>query len=114
MAYEMRISDWSSDVCSSDLQFALRRPLFHIHPERIDATGPSARACCLKDRELCATRGRQLRARFSDPRGGNFQIVILLQGPVGPKLRFWPIRRTFWARGKSGSATCRERVCMYG
>src|SRR3546814_2771570 len=88
MAYEMRISDWSSDVCSSDLQFALRRPLFHIHPERIDATGPSARACCLKDRELCATRGRQLRARFSDPRGGNFQIVILLQGPVGPKLRF--------------------------
>src|SRR3546814_1605574 len=24
-AYEMRISDWSSDVCSSDLQFVLRR-----------------------------------------------------------------------------------------
>src|SRR3546814_5337966 len=24
-AYEMRISDWSSDVCSSDLLFALRR-----------------------------------------------------------------------------------------
>src|SRR3546814_15231783 len=23
-AYEMRISDWSSDVCSSDLQFGLR------------------------------------------------------------------------------------------
>src|SRR3546814_7656812 len=23
-AYEMRISDWSSDVCSSDLSFALR------------------------------------------------------------------------------------------
>src|SRR3546814_7921787 len=25
-AYEMRISDWSSDVCSSDLAAALRRP----------------------------------------------------------------------------------------
>src|SRR3546814_6846460 len=25
-AYEMRISDWSSDVCSSDLRFALRLP----------------------------------------------------------------------------------------
>src|SRR3546814_2180861 len=25
-AYEMRISDWSSDVCSSDLGGALRRP----------------------------------------------------------------------------------------
>src|SRR3546814_4466393 len=25
-AYEMRISDWSSDVCSSDLLLTLRRP----------------------------------------------------------------------------------------
>src|SRR3546814_3928674 len=25
-AYEMRISDWSSDVCSSDLQEAVERP----------------------------------------------------------------------------------------
>src|SRR3546814_314232 len=25
-AYEMRISDWSSDVCSSDLQVAVQRP----------------------------------------------------------------------------------------
>src|SRR3546814_20108779 len=25
-AYEMRISDWSSDVCSSDLALALQRP----------------------------------------------------------------------------------------
>src|SRR3546814_9139289 len=28
-AYEMRISDWSSDVCSSDLQVAARRLGFH-------------------------------------------------------------------------------------
>src|SRR3546814_5801000 len=27
MAYEMRISDWSSDVCSSDLLFASPEPL---------------------------------------------------------------------------------------
>src|SRR3546814_1656308 len=27
-AYEMLISDWSSDVCSSDLQLALRLQLF--------------------------------------------------------------------------------------
>src|SRR3546814_10521490 len=26
-AYEMRISDWSSDVCSSDLRFAWCRPV---------------------------------------------------------------------------------------
>src|SRR3546814_6823487 len=31
-AYEMRISDWSSDVCSSDLQMARRaRPLERGH-----------------------------------------------------------------------------------
>src|SRR3546814_18517947 len=28
-AYEMRISDWSSDVCSSDLLFVAEQPLHH-------------------------------------------------------------------------------------
>src|SRR3546814_5721003 len=28
-AYEMRISDWSSDVCSSDLARRMRRPIQH-------------------------------------------------------------------------------------
>src|SRR3546814_12423274 len=32
-AYEMRISDWSSDVCSSDLDDAIPLPSFH-HPRR--------------------------------------------------------------------------------
>src|SRR3546814_9364807 len=38
-AYEMRISDWSSDVCSSDLiRFVGRRPLFRrgIGPDRCE------------------------------------------------------------------------------
>src|SRR3546814_13300267 len=30
-AYEMRISDWSSDVCSSDLQDPFERPVCHVH-----------------------------------------------------------------------------------
>src|SRR3546814_7577253 len=30
-AYEMRISDWSSDVCSSDLLFGLRAIAIEIH-----------------------------------------------------------------------------------
>src|SRR3546814_9722173 len=40
-AYEMRISDWSSDVCSSDLDdhvarfgLAVRRPPPHVRPAR--------------------------------------------------------------------------------
>src|SRR3546814_1160419 len=31
-AYEMRISDWSSDVCSSDLGFGLGRGLYDAEP----------------------------------------------------------------------------------
>ena len=26
-------------------------------------------------------------------------VLFSLPGPVGPKLRFWPSRRTFWERG---------------
>src|SRR3546814_1766528 len=37
-AYEMRISDWSSDVCSSDLQ-PLLRDLDHQRDEPDDAEG---------------------------------------------------------------------------
>src|SRR3546814_6679449 len=36
-AYEMRIRDWSSDVCSSDLPFALvldRRPVRRVDPQQ--------------------------------------------------------------------------------
>src|SRR3546814_1545737 len=42
-AYEMRISDWSSDVCSSDLRVVLRREPDNPHDRRaievLDARG---------------------------------------------------------------------------
>src|SRR3546814_2582526 len=38
-AYEMRISDWSSDVCSSDLDRAEHRILAHRGIETIDQFG---------------------------------------------------------------------------
>src|SRR3546814_4032333 len=38
-AYEMRISDWSSEVCSSDLQFGLEIPR---HTAKQVAVGPDA------------------------------------------------------------------------
>src|SRR3546814_5724222 len=48
-AYEMRISDWSSDVCSSDLRGS-PRPRGHPHPMRRqrsgrDETGATASSC---------------------------------------------------------------------
>src|SRR3546814_3880328 len=42
-AYEMRISDWSSDVCSSDLTAALQRasaPAFDVEARRGSAYDP--------------------------------------------------------------------------
>src|SRR3546814_4494171 len=47
-AYELRISDWSSDVCSSDLIVWLRRQP-SVDPERITLLGHSvgAGACLL-------------------------------------------------------------------
>src|SRR3546814_15767481 len=54
-AYEVRISDWSSDVCSSDLQVQVRNILLGDHDRRIDgdlrreafARRSQARAACL-------------------------------------------------------------------
>src|SRR3546814_5720751 len=34
-AYEMRISDWSSDVCSSDLPLKSLRAIANLYPETI-------------------------------------------------------------------------------
>src|SRR3546814_11478478 len=48
-AYEMRISDWSSDVCSSDLPKADERgksPVTRLGPRRSDAVVPDL-ACAL-------------------------------------------------------------------
>lgn len=35
----------------------------------------------------------------SDQDGEGPPPISVLVGPVGPKLRFWPSRRTFWERG---------------
>src|SRR3546814_10338020 len=57
-AYEMRISDWSSDVCSSDLMAEIFRPFDYGRFEfRVDfATGEEiGRASC---RERCVSTCR--------------------------------------------------------
>src|SRR3546814_6383059 len=55
-AYEMRISDWSSDVCSSDLQIAFvdRGPQFAGPRAPVEAVGV---AQALRERAL-PTRGK--------------------------------------------------------
>src|SRR3546814_6598032 len=47
-AYEMRISDWSSDVCSSDL---LHRPHYGVDPDQgIQGADPLRRVQRIRDR----------------------------------------------------------------
>src|SRR3546814_6992555 len=85
-AYEMRISDWSSDVCSSDLSLllaAIRDELQEIGEEDL--------ANHVQTRYL-ATFNPAARA-------------------LEPRLKVIAADRDFY--GEIGRASCRERVCQY-
>src|SRR3546814_16009628 len=89
-AYEMRISDWSSDVCSSDL--VARDGIRNgdgLRKDRLPHVLPVAR-----ERHL----------DVADPaRGGELQIDCLLGFEV----------RVEAVEVKIGRASCRESVCQY-
>src|SRR3546814_5445358 len=84
-AYEMRISDWSSDVCSSDLGRAV-------------------------DRE--ATRRAELRAHFESvhilgiDRHGRQRVCV-------ERAALEALREASIDHDQIGRASCRERVCQY-
>src|SRR3546814_12698510 len=65
-AYEMRISDWSSDLCSSDLAQIYQRQLWSCRGRfRADGNCQAARGFDTRDRRRGAYRRRRIRA---DPR----------------------------------------------
>src|SRR3546814_4400724 len=90
-AYEMRISDWSSDVCSSDLA----------------GVTPSADP---------GIRQRRHRADLRSERDGAADRAPGFDRPAGvrpvPECAPDPAVRT-GADGEIGRASCRERVCQY-
>src|SRR3546814_4360230 len=100
-AYEMRISDWSSDVCSSDL-FRLLRQFPDLDPA----------AAVFEPVRLTVARAAQL---------------IKVNKEVNTALRYrddaaedrWEIGwregdcEDFAIRKQIGRASCRERVCQY-
>src|SRR3546814_10002651 len=87
-AYEMRISDWSSDVCSSDLS--------------MDALGRSDRSSgSLKGRRSVVSRGKYPRDVI--------EIVMTGLLSVNSNLPFSSV----FVPAQIGSASCRERVCRY-
>src|SRR3546814_3768491 len=98
----MRISDWSSDVCSSDLN-ALRKVV-------AEGAGPRAFEKIFEDDALYANgdKGAASLPIFS----GNHDMGrighFLLQAVRG-KISDDELLR----RAKIGRASCRERVCQY-
>src|SRR3546814_5711878 len=82
-AYEMRISDWSSDVCSSDLPGSLRQPQDNL--------------------QVAQTARRFLAIRLQGIRRVLVPGVTLLQ--LCP--------RCLEERLQIGRASWRERVCQY-
>src|SRR3546814_7816101 len=88
-AYEMRISDWSSDVCSSDLSIWTRSP--------VRCSPPWNRPTLRKGR-----RGaRGARPSFKDA-GARLGDALAATAKAETKL----------AQAKIGRASCRESVCQ--
>src|SRR3546814_6480300 len=83
-AYEMRISDWSSDVCSSDL---------HSEDQPVPAAGEGQRI-------VVGDHGE-------DDRQG--EIVVVQRALLGLRAQL----RVRLPPGQIGRASCRERVCQY-
>src|SRR3546814_5598611 len=88
-AYEVRISDWSSDVCSSDL--GVRDRQLAAGAARDPLVGVQAGERTARSDVDEARRVRQLRARV-----GKRQLVGDRRAP-----------------SEIGRASCRERVCKY-
>src|SRR3546814_7151514 len=111
-AYEMRISDWSSDVCSSDLVAAVAFGQ-HVLAQGRDGL---ARDDAAADRRLDGDLEHLPRDEILEP---------LAQGPA-PPLRLRPVddhRQRVHRLGihqdghlpeELGRASCRERVGTYG
>src|SRR3546814_10324851 len=90
-AYELRISDWSSDVCSSDLSVPRLQRLARFYRVPVDQLLPG-------------DDGPDF-----GPRPGDTDIVIdLTDGAAATRSDDRPVKIK-----KIGRASCRERGCQY-
>src|SRR3546814_5038804 len=92
-AYELRISDWSSDVCSSDLIAAFKSVPFWA----IDVS--------------LSAGGQAFSAQWVPPDGCTDDAGRCLQQPIAQQAA-QQIRAAGSAQ-EIGRASCRERVCQY-
>src|SRR3546814_4691583 len=101
--YEMRISDWSSDVCSSDLEeVADVETLFAKGLER------KPRLLALKrTRALIKGQQGEYAGRIAEAREAIVETPLQILSVVRDR-----VERA--ALAQIGRASCRERVCQYG
>src|SRR3546814_14236366 len=101
-ANEMRISDWSSDVCSSDLQFHLLLPL--------DAFDHHFKPKFLNDADDRAANHSGLR-RIDDIADQSAVDLYTIDGKFFQPRQIGITRTEIVDSDKIGRASCRERVC---
>src|SRR3546814_15533724 len=101
----MRISDWSSDVCSSDLPVTAGEVLLH-HRQRLLAALQAARQLARAPRRI----HRRPAADEACDRDVGFMAVLLEEHP-SQRLRTLP--RVAGEVRKIGRASCRESACPY-
>src|SRR3546814_20538811 len=107
----MRISDWSSDVCSSDLPCFLQFDLPVI--KEGEAASTPRMTCAPVSRGVPAMQGRRLNIQqglwqlcTKMPRSAKIPRCCVFDLAAGAKaLPF--------GNDKIGRASCRERVCQY-
>src|SRR3546814_1931065 len=97
-AYEMRISDWSSDVCSSDLGSLLSEQLFQAAPGYVSSEkSPDHLQALLHQRTIDAiTQTSDTDLRFDYP-------------AYAHQLATWELRSEERRVGKACGSTCRAR-----
>src|SRR3546814_4090948 len=88
-AYELRISDWSSDVCSSDLGRSTLNPAVYV-------------LCALIDVRGYTQSGHVGQKQFASNCSGVSNVACSDPSDTCPR-----------GRHEIGRASCRERVCQY-
>src|SRR3546814_13527353 len=108
-AYEMRISDWSSDVCSSDLPWD--KPI-DVVVDRLKESRAITRTMAYEDRRYIPAPGgvvAQHTMRRIRTDGGRVEMHAMMRIIIQDGL----ITRNEEYFDQIGRASCRERVCQY-
>src|SRR3546814_13271759 len=104
-AYELRISDWSSDVCSSDLKEKAR--------ETAHRSGGELQAIDCRCRAINGVAVHQMAVGRDDRDVGDSHEAKDMFEVAARKIDFAAQRNA--TRGKEiGRESCRERVCQSG